>query len=152
VHFPLFILIFCSLLGILVVLYFLHFRHRTFYMGPERLKSALSRTVAGEVEEEEEGEESEEVEVSEEDLWEGLLQLESRLHFSIILTSIALAILLVPSILLTIFSSLPDLVLVLLAICILLVALLISLVILRDIFRFLHAKMEEEGEPEANNE
>ena len=145
-HFPLFILIFCSLLGILVVLYFLHFRHRAFYMGPERLKSALSRTVA------EEEEESEEVEASEEDLWEGLLQLESRLRFSIILTSVALAILLVPSILLTIFSSLPDLVLVLLAICILLVALLISLVILRDIFRFLHAKMEEEGEPEANNE
>jgi hypothetical protein len=148
VHFPLFILIFCSLLGILVVLYFLNFRHRAFYMGPERLKSALSRTVAGE----EEGEESDEVEVAEEDLWEGLLQLESRLQKSIILTSIALAILLVPSILLTIFSSLPDLVLVLLAICILLVALLISLVILRDISRFLHVKMEEEGEPEANNE
>jgi hypothetical protein len=151
VHFPLFILIFCSLLGILVVFYFLHFRHRAFYMGPERLKSALSRTVSVEEEEGEE-EESEEIEVGEEDLWEGLLQLESRLRFSIILTSIALVILLAPSILLTIFSTLPDLVLVLSAICILLVALLVSLAILRDIFRFLHAKMEEEGEPGANNE
>ena len=154
-HFPLFLLIFCSLLGILVVLYFLNFRHRSFYMGPERLKSALARTVAAEeeVEEGEEGEiESEEVEVSEEDLWEGLLQLESRLRMCIILASIALLILLVPSILLTAFSTLPDLVLVLSAVCILLVALLISLAILRDILRFLHTKMEEEGEPEADTD
>ena len=147
-HFPLFALIFCSLLGILVVLYFLNFRHRSFYMGPERLKSALSRTVAAREEDEEE--DREEVEVSEEDLWEGLLQLKSRLRKCIILTSIALVILLVPSVLLTIFSALPDLVLLLSAVCILLVAILVSLAILRDILRFLHAKMEEEGEPEAD--
>ena len=154
-HFPLFVLIFCSLLGILVVLYFLNFRHRSFYMGPERLKNALARTVAVEEEDEEDEEEeteSGEVEVSEEDLWEGLLQLESRLRKCIILTFVALAILLVPSILLTAFSTLPDLVLVLSAVCILLVALLISLAILRDILRFLHAKMEEEGEPEADTD
>ena len=148
-HFPLFAVIFCSLLGILVVLYFLNFRHKSFYMGPERLKSALSRTVAAE-EEDEEGGEREEVEVSDEELWEGLLQLESRLHKCIILTSIALLILLVPSILLTIFSALPDLAMMLSAVCILLVAALISLAILRDILRFLHAKMEEEGGPEAD--
>ena len=150
-HFPLFILIFCSLLGILMVLYFLNFRHRAYYMGPERLKNALSRTVAGKEEEEEE-DESEEEEVSEEDLWEGLLQLESRLRKSMLLTSVALVILLIPSILLTIFSTLPDLVLVLSAICVPLVALLISQAILRDILDFLHAKMEEEGEVEANTE
>lgn len=147
-----FILIFCSLLGILVVLYFLHFRHRAFYMGPERLRNALARTVSGVEEEEEEEQESEEIEVSDEDLWEGLLQLESRLRKSIILTSIALVILLIPSILLTISSTLPDLVLVLSAISILLLAALVCLVILRDILLFLHTEMEEGGEPGANSE
>jgi hypothetical protein len=105
--------------------------------------------LAAEEEDEEEGE-REEVGVSEEDLWEGLLQLESRLRKCIILTSSALLILLVPSALLTIFSALPDLVMILSAVCILLVATLISLAILRDILRFLHAKMEEEGGPEAD--
>lgn len=141
-HFPLFMLIFCSLLGILVVLYFLNFRHRAYYMGSERLRNALARTVSGGEEDDREG--SEERELSREDLWGGLLQLESRLRISITLTSAALVILLIPGILLTVTSTLPDLVMVLSALGVLLVAALICEFILRDILHFLHAQMEGE--------
>jgi len=127
----LFVLIFCSALGILAILYCFHFRYRALVMGPERLKSALSRTISGEED------------ASDEDLREGLKELESRLRRGIILTSLALAVVLAACIILTASSTLPLLTMALAGVCILLVGVLSSLMLLRDIPRLLERYLEK---------
>jgi hypothetical protein len=128
---PLFVLIFSSVLGVLIVAYFHHFRHRTSVMGPERLKAALSRTVAGEEK------------ASDEDLREGLLELESRLRRAIVLNAVSLAVILGTCLLLILLSTLPELALALSGLAILLICTMISLMMLRDILHPLHQHLEE---------
>ncbi len=124
-------LIFFSVLGMLGVLYCFHFRHRALVIGPERLRNALSRTVSGEED------------ASDEDLLEGLDELEVRLHGGLRLTSLVLAVILASCIALVASSTLPDLSLALLGVCIFLVAIIASLILLRDIPRFLRCHLEE---------
>jgi hypothetical protein len=40
--------VFCGALGVLVVLYALHFRHRAKVLGPERIEQALARSMSEE--------------------------------------------------------------------------------------------------------
>lgn len=129
---PLFVLTFCAAIGLLLFLYTLHFRYRALFMGPERLRSALSRTISGDED------------VSDEDLWEGLLHLETRLGRVIFATSLFLLLLMALCVTLTALSTLPGLTLVLSGICLLLVGVAASLILLRDILRFLHKQMEDE--------
>jgi len=118
-------LIFFSALGVLVVLYTLHFRHRALAMGPEHLLSALSRTITGD----------EEVQAEEEELRQGISQLEARLkRASYVLISL-LAAVLVACILLVATSTLPELNLALSGVFIFLISLFTTVALLRDIPR-----------------
>lgn len=128
---PFFTLIFCSVLGALLLAYFSHFRRRARIMGPERLRAALARTVASDEE------------ASEDDLRDGLLELESRLRKAVVLNSAALAVILGACILLTALSAQPRLVLALAGVSILLTCTMTSLMMLRDIPRFLRRHLEE---------
>lgn len=130
------VLIFCVALGALCVAYFYHFRHRAMVMGPERILSALSRTVSG-------GEDA-----SEEELRSGLRELKSRLLLAIRLDSAAIAVILASSLLLTVFSVLPELALALSGLAILLICALISLLLLRDILHLAAARLDEGEEGE----
>ena len=130
-------LIFFSVLGVLVVLYTLHFRHRALAMGSEHLLSALSRTVR-----EEEGEEEE---ADEEALRQGASQLEARLKMAIyVLFSLLLAVLAFCLVLLA-TSVLPGLSLALSGICVFLVCLLIAAMLLRDIPRNISKALQGDG-------
>ena len=129
-------MIFFSVLGVLVVLYTLHFRHRALAMGSESLLSALSRTVRDE--------EGEEEDASEEELRQGASQLEARLKMAIyVLFSLLLAVLAFCLVLLA-TSALPDLSLVLSGICVFLICLLIAAMLLRDIPRNISRVLQED--------
>jgi hypothetical protein len=125
------VLVLFSVLGVLVVLYCFHFRYRALVMGPERLRNALSRTVSGEEN------------ASDEDLLYGLDELGSRLHRGLVLTSLALAMILISCITLVALSTLPELSLALSGLCIFMVAIIVSLILLRDIPRFLRSHLLE---------
>jgi hypothetical protein len=125
------VLILFSTLGVLGVLYCFHFRYRSLVMGPERLRNALSRTVSGEED------------ASDEDLLDGLDELESRLGRGLMLSSLVLGLILVSCITLVALSTLPELSLAFSGVCIFLVAIIASLILLRDIPRFLRSHLEE---------
>ncbi|MDY6795187.1 MAG: hypothetical protein SWK76_07890 [Actinomycetota bacterium] len=127
----LFVLIFCGVLGLLVVLYAVHFRYRAQVMGPARLRDALSRTVAGDEE------------ASEEELAYGLSQLFGRLGRGILLDKVLLLLLLALILVFTFTSILPQLALILSALCLLLLSALISLMLLRDTLRYLERHLEQ---------
>ncbi len=127
----LFVLVFCSLLGLLCAAYFHHFRYRAMVMGPERLLNSLSRAVTGE-----EG-------AADEELWGGLLELERRLRLAAGVDCLAIAVILAADLALTVLSSLPELALALSGIVILLVCLLVSLLMLRDILRLIRSHLEK---------
>lgn len=128
------VLIFCAVVGVLIVAYFYHFRYRATVMGPDRILSAVSRTVSG-------GEDA-----TEEELRSGLRELQSRLLLAARLDSAAVAVILAASLLLTVFSAFPELALALSGLAILLICVLISLLLLRDILRLAAARLEEGGE------
>jgi hypothetical protein len=125
-----FFLIFLSVLGLLMVLYCFHFRYRALSMGPERLRSALSRTVSG-------GEDA-----GEEDLLEGLDELERRLRRGLVLASLALVVFLALCLALVAWSNLAAVAVGLSGACVFMFAVLASLVTLRDIPRFLRRYLE----------
>lgn len=113
--------IFLSALGVCIFLYALHFRHRALSLGPDRLNAALSRTVLGEEE------------AGDEDLRRGASELESRLRRGGILTFSLLIAALVSCLALVSTSTLPGLSLSLTGLCVLLLAITLSLRLLRDI-------------------
>jgi hypothetical protein len=131
-------LIFCSAIGILGVLYSLHFRYRALVMGPQRLRNALSRTVSGNEE------------ASDEELREGLDELESRIRRAILATSLGFILLAATCIALAVSSTLLQLNLVLMGICALMAAVMASLALLRDIPRFLSRHLAETGIDQQN--
>ena len=128
------VFIFCAVVGVLCVAYFYHFRYRAMAMGPERILSALSRTVSGE-----EG-------APEEELRSGLRELRSRLLLAARLVAAAIAVILAACLLLTAFSSLPELALALSGLAILLICVLASLLLLRDILSLAASRFGEDGE------
>lgn len=129
-----FFLIFLSILGLLMVLYCFHFRYRALAMGPERLRNALSRTICGD-----EG-------AGEEDLLEGLDELERRLRRGLVLASLALGAFLAPCVVLVALSKPAAVPVGLSGACVFMFAVLASLVTLRDIPRFLRRHIEEATE------
>ena len=124
------VLIFFTALGVLVVLYTLHFRRRALAMGPERLLAALSRTVAGEEE------------ASELELRQGASELEARLQRAFYAFSGLLAAVLIVCLVLTAMSTLPELSFALSGFCIFLGSLVLSIVLLRDIPRHISKQLE----------
>jgi hypothetical protein len=124
------VLIFFTALGVLVVLYTLHFRRRALAMGPERLLAALSRTVAGEEE------------ASELELRQGASELEARLQRAFYAFSGLLAAVLIVCLVLTAMSTLPELSFALSGSCIFLGSLVLSIVLLRDIPRHISKQLE----------
>lgn len=123
------VFIFCSVLGLLAFLYTLHFRHRALVMGPERLRAALSRTVSGKEESDEE------------ELREGLAELASRLRRAMASTCALFLACLIPCLILIACSKLPWLSLALSGTCVLLLAALLCLRLLQDVIRYLHAHL-----------
>ena len=113
--------VFFILLGVLIVLYVMHFRRRALSMGDERLRAALSRTVCGEEE------------AGEPELRQGILELEKRLQRALYAVGGILIVVLSVSLVLTIRSDLPELSLALSGSCIFLVSLYICIILLRDI-------------------
>jgi hypothetical protein len=113
--------IFLSALGLCVFLYALHFRRRALSLGPDRLTAALSRTVPGEEE------------ADDEELWQGAAELDSRLRFASTLSFSLLIAVLACCLVLLITSTLPELSLALTGLCVLLLAIALSLRLLRDI-------------------
>ncbi len=130
---PLAVLIFFSVLGLLVVLYALHFRRRALSMGPERLLAALSRTVAGEGE------------ASELELRQGVLELETRLQRAFLAVTGALAVVLVICLVLTAMSKLPGLSFALSGLGIFLVACVLSIILLRDLPRHAGRQLDKQA-------
>ena len=124
------VLIFFSVLGILGTLYTLHFRRRALAMGPERLLSALSRTI------------SQEEETGELELRQGALELEARLQRASYAVIGLLVVLLAACLVLTATSTLPELSLALSGVCIFLVAVVVSIFMLRDIPRHIGKQLE----------
>ncbi|MBN2025569.1 MAG: hypothetical protein JW854_02230 [Actinobacteria bacterium] len=128
-------LFFFSALGVLAVLYTLHFRHRALAMGQEHLLSALSRTITGD----------EEVRAEEEELRQGLSQLEARLkRASYVIISLLTAVL-AACLLLIATSTLPQLNLALSGVFIFLIALFVSVALLRDIPRNISQQLDGES-------
>ncbi len=126
------VLIFFSALGILVVLYTLHFRRRALSMEPQRLHDALSRTVSGEDE------------ASLDELRQGASELEARLQRAFIAVSSILIIVLVVCLVLTATSTLAELSLALSGFCILLICAVLSIMLLRDIPRNIRKQLDKE--------
>ncbi len=124
--------IFLALLGILAVLYALHFRRRAFSMGAERLRAALSRSVSGEDDAEEP------------ELREGLSELEARLRRALYVVGGLLAAVLAVCLVLTIMSTLPEASLALSGFCVFLISLYVSIVLLRDIPRHIASLLDGE--------
>ena len=126
------ILIFLSTLGVLGALYTLHFRHRALAMGPERLLSALSRTI------------SEEGEPGDQELRQGVAELEARLRRASSAVIALLVALLAACLVLTATSTWPELSLALSGVCIFLACVLLSIFILRDIPRHAGKQLEKD--------
>jgi hypothetical protein len=127
-------LVFFSALGALVVLYTLHFRHRALVMGPERLLAALSRTITGDEEEQAE----------EEELRQGVAELEARLKRALYIIASLLIAVLAACLVLIAASTLPDLSLALSGVFVFLISLLISVMLLRDIIRNISQQLKSE--------
>jgi hypothetical protein len=127
-------LVFFSALGALVVLYTLHFRHRALVMGPERLLAALSRTITGDEEEQAE----------EEELRQGVAELEARLKRALYIIASLLIAVLAACLVLIAASTLPDLSLALSGVFVFLISLLISVMLLRDILRNISQQLKSE--------
>lgn len=125
------VLIFFSALGILMVLYTLHFRRRALSMDPQRLHDALSRTVSGEDE------------ASVDELREGASELEARLQRALYAVSSILILVLVVCLVLTAASTLSELVLALSGFCILLACAVLSIMLLRDIPRHIRKQLDK---------
>jgi hypothetical protein len=126
------VLIFFSVLGILMVLYTMHFRRRALSMDPQRLHDALSRTVSGEDE------------ASVDELREGASELEARLQRALYAVSSILILVLVVCLVLTAASTLSELVLALSGFCILLACAVLSIMLLRDIPRYIRKQLDKE--------
>jgi len=129
---PLVVLVFFAALGILVILYTLHFRRRALAMGPERLLAALSRTVAGEEE------------ASELELRQGVSELEARLQRAFYAFSGLLVAVLIVCLVLTAMSTLPELTFALSGSCIFLGSFVLSIVLLRDIPRHISKQLDKD--------
>lgn len=127
------VLIFFTALGLLVVLYTLHFRRRALAMGPERLLTALSRTVAGEEE------------AGELELRQGVAELEARLQRAFYAVSGLLVAVLVVCLVLTAMSTLPELSFALSGFCIFLVSCVLSIILLRDIPRHIGRQLDKDA-------
>lgn len=125
-------LIFFILLGVLSILYVLHFRRRAFAMGFTRLRAALSRTVSGEEQ------------AGELELRQGILELEERLQRALYAIGGILAAALIACLVLTIMSALPELSLALSGLCIFLVSLCVCIILLRDIPRHIARQLDRE--------
>ena len=128
--------LFLAALGVLLFLYLLHFRNRSLRMGARSLRSALSRALAGE--EGEEGQESDE-----ETLREGAMELLARFRRCTIILSALLAAVFTCCVLLTLFTSLPGLALLLCGAGIILLSLVVSLLLLRDLVLLILADLGE---------
>ena len=122
-------------LGVLVVLYTLHFRRRALAMGREHLISALSRTVTGD----------EEVRAEDEELRRGISQLDARLkRASYVIVSLLTAVL-VACLLLIATSTLPELSLALSGVLFFLISLFTAVGLLRDIPRNISQHLDGEN-------
>lgn len=130
------VFLFLAALGVLLFLYLLHFRNRSLRMGARSLRSALSRALAREGVEE--GQESDE-----ETLREGAMELLARFRRSIIILSVLLVTVFTCCVLLTLFSRLPGLALLLCGAGIILLSLLVSLLLLRDLVLLILADLGE---------
>lgn len=124
-------LAFFAVLGVLAVLYVLHFRRRALSMGPERLLAALSRTVGGEEE------------AGELELRQGIAELETRLRRALYAVCGLLAAVLAACLVLTIKSALPAVSLALSGFCIFLASLYVCIILLRDIPRHIDEKLDK---------
>lgn len=128
--------LFFAALGVLLFLYVLHFRNRALRLGPQGLRSALARSLCTEGAEE----------ISEEELRDGAMGLVSRFRRCIVVSFLLLSLLLACCILLTIFSALPGLTLVLCGVSLLLLSFLLSLLLLRDLALLILADLREKAE------
>jgi len=127
-------LFFFSALGVLIVLYTLHFRHRALAMGPEHLLSALSRTITGD----------EEVQAEEGELRQGVSELEARLKRASYVILSLIAAVLVLCLLLIATSTLPELNLALSGFLVFLISLFMAVALLRDIPRNILKQLDGE--------
>jgi protein-S-isoprenylcysteine O-methyltransferase Ste14 len=125
-------LIFFSVLGVLAVLYVLHFRHRALSMGPESLRAALSRTVC------------EDEEATELELRQGAGELAARLQRALYAVSAILVAVLAVCLVLIAASTLPEVSLALSGFCVFLASLYICIVLLRDIPRRISGQLDKE--------
>ena len=128
--------LFFAALGVLLFLYVLHFRNRALRLGPQGLRSALARALSAEGAEE----------IPEEELREGAMALVSRFRRCIVVSSLFLSLLFTCCILLTVFSVLPGLTLVLCGVSLLLLSFLLSLLLLRDLALLVLADLQETAE------
>ncbi len=115
--------IFFAVMGMLTVLYAMHFRRRAISLGRERLRAALARTVSGEDE------------AAETELRQGASELEGRLRRALVAACAVLVAVLSLSVVLTAVSVLPGLSLALSGLCVFLASLCVSMILLRDITR-----------------
>lgn len=115
--------LFFASLGVLTLLYVLHFRRRALSMGSERLRSALSRTVSGD-----EG-------AAEGELSRGARVLDARLRKANYAIAGLITAALAACLVLVALSTLPELSLALSGLCVFLVSLYICVILLRDIPR-----------------
>lgn len=120
-----FVLVFFAALGVLLLLYALHFRRRALTMGAERLRSALSRAM--------EGEEAH----SPEDLQEAARELDARFGRAALILWALLVMDLAACLLLTFLSSLSRLALALCGPAVFLLSSALSLEFLRELPRSL---------------
>lgn len=121
----LFVLVFTSLIGILGLLYSLHFRYRALSMGMERLRNALSRIVSGDEE------------AGEKELREGLGELEWRIRRAILITSSLFIAVVGACLVLGAWADLEYWAIGLAGVSVLLACAIAALVLLRDIPRAL---------------
>jgi len=128
----LFALVFFSAVGVLLLLYCLHFRYRALVMGPESLRRALSRAMSGEDE------------APYGELLEGMEELRRRLRRALLATAIPLLLIAAACVVLAARSMLPQLALALLGVGVFLASLMASLLLLRDVLRFLSRHLEED--------
>ncbi|MEW6554388.1 MAG: hypothetical protein AB1384_08895 [Actinomycetota bacterium] len=128
-------LVFFTILGLLAILYTVHFRRRALSMGSQRLQAALSRTVSGD-------EEATEVELS-----LGISQLEARLNRVLYSLLGVLVVILVACLVLVAQSRLPELTLALSGLCLFLTSLAICTTMIRDILKRAARLPEKAGPP-----
>jgi len=119
------ILVIFATLGVLLFLYALHFRRRALILGPERLRSALSRTLEGE-----------DVRTPEE-LEEAARELDARFGRAALFSTILLALVLGVSLFLTFFIVHPGPALALCGPAVFLLSSTLSLRLLRELPRTL---------------